>query len=180
MERIVDIHDYCETVNRLCIAMQGKSEIVSAGEVERALGYAKNLPLKTAGEAMLFCAAINLMNAYVKQKNNRMIFGYGFKSYLGRLIQALKNKPIENVDYCITRDNGNPLLIVLIGGLQFSFHGIPCRKSDIQAQRIPFDGVRKQPCAHTLLTLAEANPFLGAAVVSEKLSETKGIFPTIA
>lgn len=180
MTEIVDIQDYCDTVNRLCIAMQGRSEIVSASEVERALGYAKNLPLKTAGETMLFCAAINLMNAYVKQKNNRMIFGYGFKSYLGRLIQTLKDKPIENVDYCITRDNGNPLLIVLISGLQFSFHGIPCRKSDIQAQRIPFDGVRKQPCAHTLLMLAEANPFLGTDGASGVLLNSGDDFPAIS
>ena len=159
MEKIAGIQDYCDVTNKLCIALQERCEIISADEMERALAYAKDLPLDTAGNVMLFCASINLMNAYVKQRNNRKIFGYGFKSYVARLIQTLKADPVEGVAFSITADKGNPLLIVQVCGLQFSFHGIPCRKKDIQGEGISFDGVAKQPCASTLLRLAEANPF---------------------
>lgn len=151
--------EFCGNLNDLCASMQVSKEAVEANEVKRALAYAKSMDFKGAGDVLLFCAAVNLMNTYVKQPGCRK-FGYYFKAYVPRVIDHIRNHPEDGVRCNVQMGGKNSLTIVEVFGIQFSFHCVQGVKSFAGGNAIKFDGIRKQRCAVTLFKMAEANQLM--------------------
>lgn len=154
---------FCREMNKSCLALQeGPKEIVSGEEAFLAYAYIRQMRIADAGDVILFCAAMNLLNTYVKQDQDDI--GYGFKGETDHLVGVLWNAPIADVKVDYQRDKGMSLLVVDIFGLQFSFHNIgiteELKKLDAQhvtENALKWDGVRKQMCASTLFGRAREN-----------------------
>ncbi len=69
-------------LNQIVIARMesGEKEKVSHLQAFEALKIVKTLEVRTQEDVLLFCAAMNLLNTYVKQPGRKI--GYFFKSYL--------------------------------------------------------------------------------------------------
>ena len=115
---------------------------------------------------ILFCASLNLLNTYVKQKNSDI--GYGFKYSINRLFFALLQNHITDVkvgmDIVISK-KGNEIayVIVQVDDVQFSFHQIKMteaahllRERTNLIHNLEFDGLRKQMCAVSVFEMAKA------------------------
>lgn len=150
---------FCKNLNDLCVSMQVSKETVDRVEAERALAYAKTMDFKGAGDVLLFCASVNLMNTYVKQPGCRK-FGYSFKANVPRVVDYIRSHPVDGVRCNVQMDGKNSLTIVEICGVQFSFHCVQGVKPHKGGNPIKFDGIRKQKCAITLFKLAEANQLM--------------------
>ena len=150
---------YCSNLNRLCESMQDTKETVSHMEAELALVHAKSIELDDAADVLLFCASINLMNAYVKQPGCRS-FGYFFKGYVRQLIDRMNRNPIEGVRCDTQVDDKSVITYVEVCGIQFSFHCVKGAKPTKKSKPIRFDGIRKQRCASTLFKMAETSSLM--------------------
>lgn len=140
-------------VNDMCRSLQEtEKEYVNDDIAFEALVTIKNMRIEDAGDVLLFCGAMNLLNTYVKQKSSRL--GYGFKQNMHYLTNILLNLDGDDV-YIDYQDDGS-LLVVQIYQIQFSFHYIR-KKSEIislcnsgHRKDLLWDGIRKQNCAVTL------------------------------
>ena len=150
---------YCKSVNNLCAQMQNAKEEIGKDDAYLARAYAESMPISKAGDVLLFCASINLMNTYVKQPGCKG-FGYFFKSFVPRLIKQIEDTPIEGVACNTSMDKNSTVTMVVVYGMQFSFHCVKGAKKWITDTVIPFDGVRKQKCAGTIFKMATANQLL--------------------
>lgn len=143
----------------------GEREYVSHMQADEALNIVKRLRITTQYEVLLFCAAMNLLNTYVKQSDRR--FGYFFKSYINHLFIALTRNDIKGItvsfDIEISKKNqANAYVIVQIEDIQFSFHQIKMSdealdlklNSDV-VKNLVFDGIRKQMCASSIFKMVK-------------------------
>lgn len=142
-----------------------EKEKICHSQAFEALEIVKTLEVKTQEDILLFCAAMNLLNTYVKQPGRK--FGYFFKSYLNYLFQALLENNVQGVnvgmDITITKkENAVTLVIIQIENIQFSFHQI--RVSDEMlnlklnsgiVKKLVFDGIKKQTCAATIFEMVK-------------------------
>lgn len=159
MSEMNTFETYCGDLNNLCKSVQEVKEVVSLQDAERALDYARLIGFDRAGDVLLFCASINLMNAYVKQPSCKS-FGYFFKSYVCRLIDQVQRNPIEGVRCSTQMDGKSSITYVEVCGIQFSFHCVKGAKPKKKSSPIRFDGIRKQRCAVTLFKMVEANTLM--------------------
>ena len=102
----------------------------------------------------------NVLNTYVKQPNRKI--GYALKKELDYLVGVLLNVDIEDVLVDLQKEGKNSLLVVEVAGIQFSFHNVPVNKDMIQfsrskAEKLEWDGVRKQMCANSIFESAKKN-----------------------
>lgn len=74
----------------------GEKEKVSHLQAFEALKIVKTLEVRTQEDVLLFCAAMNLLNTYVKQPGRKI--GYFFKPYLNYLFQALLENSVQGVN----------------------------------------------------------------------------------
>lgn len=163
MEKTSGFERFCRELNALCLALQdAPREVLSEEDAFKAYAYIKHMRIADAGDVVLFCAAMNLLNTYVKQDQDDI--GYAFKQETEHLVGILWNVPIDDVLVDYQMDKGSSLLVVEIFGLQFSFHQIQkteeLKKLDAQnvtENVLKWDGVRKQMCAKTLFDRAAAN-----------------------
>ena len=116
--------------------------------------------------AMLFFAAMNFLNAYVKKPDADLHFHkrYLFKFDVTRVLEAILQNPINGVSIYLAPD----VTYVNVGGLQFSFHNLEqteilttyqqSEKNNVQE----WTGLRLQPAAKQVLdyALQEASPEL--------------------
>ncbi|MCR5620849.1 MAG: hypothetical protein K6G18_03240 [Treponema sp.] len=143
----------------------GQKELVSPELGLEALTIVKRLKIRTREDVMLFCAAMNLLNTYVKQPGSDI--GYFFKIYINRLFAALLKNDIPGIkvgmDIAVSR-KGSAIayVIVQIDNVQFSFHQI--KMSDMAFNLVSehkvvtnmlFDGMRKQMCAVTVFEMVK-------------------------
>jgi len=158
-------HDYAEDLNKVAISMQeGEKEVVSDLTVIKACTYIEQMSIKQMGDALIYCAALNLCNTYVKQPNSNI--GYKFKKDLDYLLSIVVNADLPGVMFDLQRSNGATLLVVQVDCVQFSFHNVPSpyklqrlsRTSDKFVQ-LEWDGIRKQKCAETLFNFAIQCPY---------------------
>ena len=113
------LEECCFVTNQRCIELQdGEKQIVSHIKAFEALSYIKNMEIVDAGDALIYCAAMNLLNTYVKQKD--CLLDYSFKTEIHYMTNILYNLNIEDV-YVDFKDS-EQLLIVQIFDIQFSFH----------------------------------------------------------
>ena len=143
----------------------GVREHISYSQAEEALDIVKTLEINSQEDLLLFCAAMNLLNAYVKQKDSRI--GYFFKSYMDYLFEVLSYKTIPRVqvgmDITITKKGGAiAYVIIQIENVQFSFHQIKVTNAALEmkqnsniVQELDFDGLKKQSCAGTIFEMVK-------------------------
>lgn len=96
------------------------NEIIEEEDVVKAMVLLNVISYKKIADVFLGCAAINLVNAYVKQDNSKL--NYGFKRHLIELLKGVEdiNQPKTiQVDY----DNRNKqqILMIVIWNFQFSY-----------------------------------------------------------
>lgn len=144
----------------------GIKEKVSSDLCFEALSIVKNQMVYTKEDVIRFCAALNLLNTYVKQPDSKI--GYDFKGCINRLFIALMMQNIPGVkvgmEIAPTKKGSEvAYVIVQIDDVQFSFHQIKLTKNayllkkntDI-VQNLEFDGLRKQVCAVSIYEMTKA------------------------
>lgn len=164
-----------ETFNEKFLACQSlQKEIVSEDEAVKALTYIEWLDISRIEDCFLFCAALNLCNTYVKQPERKI--DYSFKLKLPRLLEAVAGKKIEGILFDFQKDKRTSLLIVQIGKVQFSFHGV--RSDEILEildahneliSQLEWDGIRKQMCAVSVFDIAEKNVREAQSITGESI-----------
>ena len=116
------------------------------------------------GDCLIFLAAINLCNAYVKYDRNNI--GYSFKKGIKYIIDVLNNRNISDI-YVSKVSNNGKLYLFQVGEIQFSFHDEKDVLVDEKYIRnLTWDGVRKQKCAKVIFN----------SVVNNKLRFTNVTF----
>ncbi len=141
----------------------GLKEQVSYELCQKAYLIAKNLKIHTKKDVILFCAAMNLLNTYVKQSDSSI--GYGFKKYIKHLFVALSKHSIQNVRVGMDVQTSKKrkeiaYVIIQIDNVQFSFHQIVL--TDVAhyleeiVEPLAFDGLKKQVCAVTIFEMVKA------------------------
>lgn len=140
--------EYTKELNELAISLQDNEEVISLEDVIKAVFYINNMYIEDTGDCLIFLAALNLCNAYVKY--DRKNIGYSFKKGIEYLIDVLNNRCIKDI-YVNNVNNGGKLYLFQIGEIQFSFHD---EKNVIVEERylkdLVWDGVRKQKCAKAI------------------------------
>ena len=138
-------------------------EIVDERNVFYAYSLIKNMDILNSRDLFVYCAATNLISAFIKQANDRgekKVYGYFYKGISLRKIIKTYRENFPDVQYFANFDGGNTILFVCLGPTVFSFHGV---KKDALFNEIeeegsgfnPFDGVRKQFCALSTLKIGE-------------------------
>lgn len=165
-----------EKFNEKFLACQNlQKEIVSDDEAVRALCYIEWLDISRIEDCFLFCAALNLCNTYVKQQGRKI--DYSFKLKLPRLLKAVVNKRIDGILFDFQKDKRTSLLIVQIGKVQFSFHGVRSDEileildahNELKSQ-ITWDGIRKQMCAVSVFDIAEQDVREAQSITGESIT----------
>ena len=156
-----------ERLNKLVVERMeiGIKEHIADSQANEALEILESLEVRTTEDVLLFCAAMNLLNTYVKQPDRKL--GYSFKAYLDYLFVALLENNIQNVnvgmDITVTKKGGAVALVIIqIENVQFSFHQIKMSdealdlklNSDV-VKDLVFDGTRKQMCASTIFEMVK-------------------------
>lgn len=156
----------------VCQSLQ--KEIVSDDEAVKALTYIEWLDISRIEDCFLFCAALNLCNTYVKQLGRKI--DYSFKLKLPRLLKAVADKKIEGILFDYQKDKRTSLLVVQIGKVQFSFHGVRADVLEILdkhnelSSQIEWDGIRKQMCTVSVFDIAEKNVSEAQSITGESIT----------
>lgn len=177
-----DVHAFRERI----LGMQNASrplEIIEEEEIVSALIVLNLLAYHQIADVFLGCAAINLINRYVKQQNCKL--NYQFKRHIINLLKGIEDIR-EPGTIVVGYDNseGNAVLLISIWDFQFSYKSI--RYSD-QIKMIQgtmgdtWDGLRKQPYAKTIFQFAFESPYLsnktlGDNDLKEKISEELALY----
>lgn len=144
----------------------GFKEKVSSDLCFEALAFVKNQMVYTKEDVIRFCAALNLLNTYVKQPDSKI--GYDFKGCINRLFIALMQHNIPGIKVGMeikTTKKGLEVayVIVQIDDVQFSFHQIKLTKNAYLLKQntnivhnLEFDGLRKQMCAVSIYEMVKA------------------------
>ena len=152
--------DYTKELNKLAINLQDNDEIIAEEDIIKAIFYINNMYIDDTGDCLIFLAALNLCNAYVKYDRDNI--GYSFKKGIKYIIDVLNNRDIKDI-YVSKVNNNGKLYLFQIGEIQFSFHDEKDVLIDEKYVRnLTWDGVRKQKCAK----------FIFDSVINNKLRVT--------
>lgn len=134
-------------------------EQVTDEEAVAAINVLNFVRYKDIPDVFLGCSAYNLLNAYVKQKNN------GLTCHFHRLISEIL-KGIEDIDkpkvikVKFRKEENLNLLIISFWDFQFSFQSIRYNEQIKKLETkndVLWDGIRKQKCAKTIFRFALEN-----------------------
>lgn len=161
---MTNISDLTQKLNDLCKSLQeSPKEEVSLENLIKAQVIIKYLKIDNIYDVLVFLAAMNICNTYIKKDKNKEHITYIFKNYIFNLLDAIKEKEIYNVYFYHTKS----LLIVQTAKIQFSFHNISSKDNEqyfaedlFYTKKLVFDNIRKQFCATTIFnTLLERIDF---------------------
>lgn len=140
--------EYTKELNKLAINLQDNDEIIAEEDIIKAIFYINNMYIDDTGDCLIFLAALNLCNAYVKY--DRKNIGYSFKKGIEYLISVLNIRDIKDI-YVNKVNNDGALYLFQIGDIQFSFHDEKnVVINDKYLKELTWDGVRKQKCAKAI------------------------------
>ena len=140
--------EYTKELNKLAINLQDNDEEIMLEDVIKAIFYINNMYIDDTGDCLIFLAALNLCNAYVKY--DRKNIGYSFKKGIQYLIEVLNNRDIKDIYVNKTNNDGN-LYLFQIGEIQFSFHDEKnVFINEKYLKELTWDGIRKQKCAKVI------------------------------
>ena len=151
------IIEYSDKLNNLCINLsKNKKEIVDIVTMENAKEIVNTLVPKNSIDVILYCASLNVLNTYIKQKNSNITYQFKYK-VLNNLVKSIIDNNIENCTFYLTSDRSMSVVYIKISKLLFSFHQIYAEKEIINKIKnssknkpIIFDNIRKQNCAYSL------------------------------
>lgn len=135
-------------------------ETMTENDVVRAHTVLNFIQYKTVADVFLGCAAVNLLNAYVKQKDAKI--GYAFKLHLGPILNAIDQLGSFLVKVGYDDAKNMKALQIDICGFQFSYKSI--ERTDLVAElaaKMSWDGIRKQLYARWIFDFALASEWLG-------------------
>lgn len=122
MNTIIDFEAYISELRYDTIARQNEEkEYINEYEVVRALNVANFCAYKNVADIFLGCAAINLVNTFVKQDGANL--NYEFRRHLRRILLSIWELKDKRIQVCIEQKGTNNILIIEICGFQFSFKG---------------------------------------------------------
>lgn len=140
--------EYTKKLNKLAIEHQEEQELIDEEDVVKAITYINNMLIEDIGDCLIFLAALNLCNAYVKQNNSKIT--YTFKKCIEYILDILNYKHIDDIFINKSKNNGT-LFIFQIGAIQFSFHDEKIvHINEKYLKDLSWDGVRKQKCAKSI------------------------------
>ena len=86
--------------------------------------HASLINIKNSLDVFFFCASINLLNTYVKDKkrNKNIVSSYKFKSYLLKGIENMIVNNIKDIEIYISKKED--VIYIKIFDFQFSFHSV--------------------------------------------------------
>ena len=155
------LHDFGYKISKMQELDIPKEEIKEE-DVVKAMILLNLISYKKIADVFLGCAAINLINTYVKQENTKL--GYYFKRHIIELLKGIEdiNQPKTiQIDY--DNSNNQQILLISIWHFQFSYkcirYSLEIKKLQAQ-QTIEWDGLRKQPYAKTIFDFALNSPFI--------------------
>lgn len=161
LQENISFDEFTGTINRtVSQKSEEPKEIISHEEAATAAAYIRDMAINEPGDALIYCAALNLLNTYVKQKDAQI--GYKFKTKLGYYLDIIIAVNIENVRIDIQMEKRASLILTQIGKIQFSFHNVKVnsrrlKKSNAYQPKLEWDGIRKQQCASTVFQMAIQN-----------------------
>lgn len=164
----MDFESYISELRYDTIARQNEEkEYIHEYEVVRALNVANFCAYKNVADIFLGCAAINLVNTFVKQDCANL--NYQFRRHLRRILLAIWELKDKRIQVCIEQKGTFNILIIEICGFQFSFKGE--KESEIvrkiaKGRYLKWDGIRKQQCASTIFLSAQCNDFISNLTTS--------------
>lgn len=130
---------------------------VSDGTAIDALAIMYGHAPRTADELVVYLAAANVLNAYVKQARRHVRIWYEFKDLLVPIAHQVASGRFPGAyTYTFKDDDGMSVTLFQVDRLQFGFHRIPLDTipEGPGVARLAFDGVKKQRCAAELLSAA--------------------------
>lgn len=134
------------------------TEIIADEIAFTALLVLKYISYKKVPDAFLGCAALNLLNTYVKQPNSKI--GYTFRVHIVELLQGIKDiaqpKTLK-VFFETDQSKESGTLMFLFWNFQFGFHSEHHSDfiRDLQSKtNVQWDGIRKQKCAKSIFDFA--------------------------
>lgn len=150
----------------------GNKEVVTDEDAVRSLIVLNYIKYEKVPDAFLGCAAINLLNTYVKQDNAQI--GYRFRRHLYSLLKGIEDIN-QNKTINVFFDDNSPdgTLMIIFWGFQFSFHGEKRTAEIVKLQRkndIEWDGIRKQLCSKQIFDFA-----LNSDWISNKTQDGKDL-----
>ena len=136
-------------------------EPVSDRDAVKAACVLKYICYRTKADIFLGCAALNLLNAYVKNRDAKL--GNGFKILLGPMLNAISELNSPNIKVAYDNSQQMGILMICFRNFQFSFKSRPLSQLTMQlsnGREIPWDGIRKQNKAVSILDFALDLPFI--------------------
>lgn len=129
-----------------------EKETVSDKDAAKCLVLLNYVQYEKVPDAFLGCAALNLLNTYVKQ--NKAKLGYRFRRHLYNLLKGIEDiNQSKTIDVFYDEGKPNGILMIVFWGFQFSFHGEKNTDEIKKLQRknnVEWDGIRKQLCSKTI------------------------------
>ncbi|MGB7594795.1 MAG: metalloregulator ArsR/SmtB family transcription factor [Erysipelotrichaceae bacterium] len=150
----MELDELIETIRKMD---EDDTQVLSETDAKLALRI-MNLNVEDAPSALLFFAASNFLNAYVKKPYADPHFHkrYLFKNDVTRVIESLTTRSIDDVAVHLAQD----VDYVRVKGLQFSFHNLektPILSAYRQSEHNvlqEWTGLRLQPAAKPILDYA--------------------------
>lgn len=156
--------DELREFQRQVVLLQGREcdEQIEHEDAVIALVVLNYIQYKKVPDLFLGCAAMNLLNTYVKQPKAKL--NYQFRRHMQSLLKGFEdvNQP-KAVRVWHDDKNGMVFLMIVFWNFQFSFHGermTEAVKNLAQSKVIPWDGIRKQLCAKTIFEFALSDEWL--------------------
>lgn len=138
-----------------------ENEYIHEIDIVRALNILNYIDYQRIGDLFLGCAAINLVNAYMRQPDKKL--NYMYKIRLIELLRGINKISDNNVVVSYDASNHMQLLIINFSSFQFSFQA--SRFSELtkflsKGNKVAWDGIRKQKCALTIFEFALNNIYI--------------------
>ena len=149
-----DLNTFTSNLNQLCIRLNNSDkEVVSEETMFKAKHVVDNLIPENYKEVMLYCASLNVLNTFVKQKQKQITYYFKTK-VVDVLIKSIIENDIEGVTYYISDDCHMTIGYIKVSNIIFSFHQVTIDElskemiyNSNKNQLIIFDDVRKQKCS---------------------------------
>ena len=136
-------------INEILQYIKGENEAdgkIDIESVDLAYKVLNEKDLSTQLACLRFFSAINLLNAYVKKDyvDKSVKQNYAFKKYIIDAIEVLKVNCPNGVAFGSSKDK---VIYLSVYNLQFSFHSVLSKKSNLNLIEMQWQGVRLQPYA---------------------------------
>lgn len=158
------MEEFIKNLNEYAKNNQNSVETITDEDMIKAIYYIDNLYINNEIDVLIFLLALNLFNAYAKQKDTHSV--YRFKKNIITLINILNEREIPNIKIYREKNKGM-LYMFKIYNIQFSFHDEKTVNiNEFYYKKMPWDKIRKQPCAKSLFNLCLDNSLTNECITT--------------